>query len=41
MDGVNKDYDHELDHTEEDELSPQMYDRLLTADVSFNVGNKV
>jgi len=41
VDGVNEAYDHELNQTEEDELSPQMYDRLLTADVSFNVGNKV
>jgi len=39
VDGVNEAYDHELDQTEEYDLSPQTYHRLLAADVSINVGN--
>jgi len=43
MDGpdeVNEPWDHEVNQMEADDISPQLYDRLLTADVCFTVGEK-
>jgi YD repeat-containing protein len=43
MDGpdeVNEAWDHEPDQMEAGDRSPQLYDKLLTADVCFTVGEK-
>jgi YD repeat-containing protein len=39
-DEINEAWDHEPDQLEEDDITPQLYDKLLTADVCFTVGEK-